>query len=136
MCRLYYVNNVYYLKLDNQFYPRTIIKALLAKSGMRKDSFAEKIVLNSFIELLSNAENLVEIYHLFYRQEYDTLEDFLFKKELLELADIKSFSIGDNDSLWKLHLLRKQNSIKNLIGYDNENIMCINSMLKVIMNEN
>lgn len=135
MCQFYYVHNTYYLKLDNQFSPRTIVKALSVKTGMRKGSFAEKVVLDLFIELLSNSENLVEIYHLFYHQEYVTLEDFLFKKELIEFSDIQSFSIGDNDSFWKLHLPRKRNSIKNLIGYDNENIMCLNSMLKVIINE-
>lgn len=136
MCKIFYVvNNVYYLKLNNKFSPRLIIDILSANTGMRKNSFAENFILNLFIELLSNSENLVETYHLFYQQEYDTFEDFLYKKELLELSNIQLFSISNNDSLWKLRLLRKRNSISNFITYDNENIMRINYTLKAIVNE-
>ena len=53
MCKFFFaVNNAYYLKMNNKFSPRCIIDTLSANTGMGKDSFAEKFILNLFIELL------------------------------------------------------------------------------------
>lgn len=136
MLQIVKIEENYFLKTDL----KTTISALLEKvkchNGMESESFAEKYVVKILTDLLTGAINLGEKYSKYYSEEYDSFDAYLYKKELLEMEMIKKINLQPNETLWMLRFTTNNYSIKNLIGYEDENLQIINQTLEYINHEN
>lgn len=135
MCKIFNFNGTYFFKLNQSLTPNIIIEKLRKNSGMKKDSFAEEYVIKIFSQILYNAEDLFENYNTYYYQEYSSFSEYLYNKELLDSQLIKKINLGTNEHLWKIHMYRNGYNVKNIIGYNNENLEILNSVICGIVNE-
>lgn len=87
-------------------------------------------------DLISGAVDLNEIYRRYYSEEYESFEEYLYKKELLEIETIKGIKLRSDQSLWRLRFTRNNYSIKSILGYEDENLQIINKTLEYVLNEN
>ena len=89
-----------YLKASREIDLFNLLKKIEANAGMRKNSFADKYVIEIFSDLFVGAVNLGEKYKKYYSAEYDTLQEYLYKKEMLDEDLIDSFALCDDDTVW------------------------------------
>lgn len=136
MCRILNIQETYYLILLNSVTPEKILRAVEENSHMRKKSMADYYTKKIMHGILNCAINLCDKYEKYYKEEYNTFNEFLYKKELIDEFYIKKISLKDSEILWKLNFSSNDYSIKSLIGYENENLVIINQILGDIVNEN
>ena len=136
MLKIVKIKENYFLKTDSELSISTLLEKVQCNSGMDKGSFAEKYVVKIITDLLTGAINLGEKYNKYYLEEYDAFEDYLFKKELFEKETIKKLNIQSNETLWLLRFTINNYSIKDIIGYEDENLQIINQTLEYINHEN
>ena len=105
-------------------------------NGMKKGSFAESYVIKILMDLISGAVNLGEKYKKYYFEEYESFEEYLYKKELLETEVIQSIKLGTDESLWILRFTSNNYLIDSILGYEDENLQIINKTLEYVFNEN
>lgn len=128
---LYVSDEEYYIKTRKEFDISSFIERIKANSGMKKNSFADKYVIKIFSDLLIGAVDLGKRYRKYYSTEYDTLHQYLYRKEMLDENLIDNFELSENETVWKL---RYKN--KTILGYENENLEVINQALRLFENEN
>lgn len=136
MLEIIKIEDTYFLKADFEFKVSNLIKMIRKNNGMKKESFAEGYVIKILTDLISGAVNLVEIYRRYYSEEYGSFEEYLYKKELLEIETIQGIKLGPEDSLWRLRFTSNNYSIKSILGYEDENLQIINKTLEYVYNEN
>ncbi|MFR8987573.1 MAG: hypothetical protein ACLVIS_02535 [Dorea longicatena] len=128
---LYVSDEECYIKTRKEFDISSFIERIKANSGMKKNSFADKYVIKIFSDLLIGAVDLGKRYRKYYSIEYDTLHQYLYRKEMLDENLIDNFELSENETVWKLRY--KNNTI---LGYENENLEVINQALRLFENEN
>ena len=128
---LYVSDEECYIKTRKEFDISSFIERIKANSGMQKNSFADKYVIKIFSDLLIGAVDLGKRYRKYYSIEYDTLHQYLYRKEMLDENLIDNFELSENETVWKL---RYKN--KTILGYENENLEVINQALRLFENEN
>lgn len=136
MLQIVKIEKNYFLKIDSELIISTLLEKVRCNNGMRKGSFAEKYVVKIITDLLTGAINLGEKYSKYYIEEYDSFDDYLYKKELFEKETIKKLNLQSNETLWMLRFTTNNYSIKDLIGYEDENLQIINQTLEYINHEN
>lgn len=110
----------------------SILEAVRNHTGMRKGSFADQQVDRIFSDLFCNAFDLKSCYRKYYMEEYDSFREFLYQKETLEYDTIDSMELQEGDTVWELRYGINSYSIRDLIGYENENIPLFNQFLEGI----
>lgn len=136
MLQIVKIEENYFLKTDSRLTISTLLEKVKCHNGMERGSFAEKYVVKILTDLLTGAINLGEKYSKYYSEEYDTFDTYLYKKELLEMEMIKKINLQSDETLWMLRFTTNNYSIKNLIGYEDENLQIINQTLEYINHEN
>ena len=124
------------LKTDSEFCVSVFLERIRQHNGMKKESFAEWYVISILTDLISGAVDLNEIYRRYYSEEYESFEEYLYKKELLEIETIIGIKLRSDQSLWRLRFTRNNYSIKSILGYEDENLQIINKTLEYVLNEN
>ena len=136
MLKIIKAEETYFMKTDFNFAIADFTEKLLVHNGMKKGSFAEDYVIRILTTLIAGAIDIREKYNRFYLEEYDSFEEYLYKKELLEKETIQDIKLKANESLWMLRFTSNNYSIKSIFGYDDENLQIINQTLEYIYNEN
>lgn len=125
--------NKNYCIADDGFVYEELKKRISDAFHLRKDSFAEFYSKRIFQSFFQYARNLKEEYIAYYRQEYDSFADYLYKKELLDWEYIEILNLGENQTLLKLNTDLTSYNANSLIDYDEENsIEILNQALKEI----
>lgn len=122
----------YYLIAPDGVVMNRILKSIYDNTGMRKNSFADLQVKKIFSDLFQCAVNLKYNYKKYYIQEYDSFQEFLYQKEMIEYELIEFMHLQENDALWKLRYDINSYSVKDIIGYKNENLLMFNGFLEGI----
>ena len=136
MLEILHIEDLYFLKTDLEFSINTFIEIIKKNNGMKKRSFAEDYTVKILKNLIFGAVDLRENYTKYYFEEYESFEEYLYKKELFEMETIQSIKIRSNESLWMLRFIRNDYSIKTILGFEDENLQTINKTLEYIINEN
>ncbi len=136
MLQIVKIEENYFLKTDLKGTISSLLEKVQANNGMVKGSFAEKYVVKIFTDLLNGATNLGEKYSKYYSEEYDSFETYLYKKELFEMEMIRKINLQSDENLWALRFTTNNYSIKDIIGYEDENLPIINQTLEYINYEN
>lgn len=136
MLEIIEIEDTYFLKANSEFSISDLIEMIRQHNGMKKESFAEGYVVKILTNLISGAVNLDEIYRRYYSEEYESFEEYLYKKELLEIETIQSIKLEPSESLWRLRFTSNNYSIKSILGYEDENLQIINKTLEYVVNEN
>lgn len=122
----------YYLIAPDGVDMKRILNMVCEHTGMRKGSFADLEVQEIFSDLFRCAVNLKYSYRKYYIEEYDSFREFLYQKETMEYEQIDSMNLQDDDTLWELRDGVNRYGIKDIIGYENENILMLNRFLEGI----
>lgn len=133
MVRITECNGILYLILPKDIDCSDLLSEICSNTGMRRGSFADSQVIRIFKNLLGEAENLHHIYDDYYSEEYDSFKDYLYKKENCSKDFIKTLS--DNETVYILRYSINNYSIRDIIGYEEENLGIINQMMQRAMNE-
>ena len=136
MLEIIKVEDAYFLKADFGFCIHDFIETIQLHNGMKEGSFAESYVVRILTDMILGAVNWGEKYWKYYSEEYESFEEYLYKKELLEKESIQSINLQPNESLWRLEFTSNNYSIKSILGYEDENLQTINKTLEYIFNEN
>lgn len=120
----------YYLIAPQGVRLNRIMQAVNDHTGMRAGSFADQQVKRIFSDLFRSAMDLRSLYGNYYIEEYDSFREFLYQREGIEYVFIDSMQLQEEDTLWKLRYGINNYGIKDLIGYENENISVLNCFLK------
>lgn len=130
--RLVGIESDYYLIAPEGVEMNRIIKVVYDNTGMRKNSFADLQVQKIFSDLLYCAVDLKYNYKRYYIEEYDSFREFLYQKETMEYELIDSIYLRENDTLWKLRYQINSYNVRDIIGYENENLSMLNCFLEGI----
>lgn len=125
----------FYFLVDKTITVNFILKKIDEYSGMRKGSFADFYVKKIINQLLRGASNLSDIYSKYFVDEYESFDEYLFKKELFDMELLDKISSFKNASIWKLNLSCNDYSVKNLLNYDIDIKHIIEKMIEDIINE-
>jgi len=136
MLQIIKIEENYFLKTDLKDTISSLLEKVQAHNGMIKGSFADKYVVKIFTDLLNGATNLGKKYSKYYSEEYDSFENYLYKKELFEIEMIRKIDLRSDENLWALRFTTNNYSIKDIIGYEDENLPIINQTLEYINYEN
>ncbi len=136
MLKVVHIEDGYYLKSDSEIKMVDILELVYKNNGMRKESFAEKYVIKILSDMLFGAIDLKRKYRKYYANEYKSLSEYLYKKELLEKETIDALNLNESEAIWKLRFATNNYSIKEIIGYEDENLGIINQTLEYMQNEN
>lgn len=126
----------YFLKTDSKFNVSNFLKKIQNHNGMMKGSFAEDYVIKILTDLLVGAIDMREKYERFYSEEYDSFEEYLYKKELIEKETIQNIKLEINELLWRLRPESNSYSIKSILGHYDENLPIINQTLEYVYDKN
>ena len=130
--RIMGIGEKYYLIAPEGLGVYGILEVLSNYTGMRKDSFADMQVKRIFSDLFRGAVDLKACYRKYYIKEYDTFREFLYQKETLEYGAIDSMELREGEALWELKYTINGYNVRDLIGYENENLPLFNDFLEGI----
>lgn len=136
MLQVVKIHENYFLKANSTLNISTLLKQVQCHNGMKKGSFAENYVVKIISDLLNGAINLGDRFTKYYFDEYDSFETYLYKKELFESEMIEKLELKPDETLWMLRMLTNNYSIRDIIGYEDENLQIINQTLEYIYYEN
>ena len=126
------IGEKYYLIAPEGLGVYGILEVLSNYTGMRKDSFADMQVKRIFSDLFRGAVDLKACYRKYYIKEYDTFREFLYKKATMEYGAIDSMELREGEALWELKYTINGYNVRDLIGYENENLPLFNDFLEGI----
>lgn len=115
---LFSVNGEYVCKVHKGFDMPKLEEALRNQLSMRKDSFAEQYSLKIFRDLFRYARDLRQEYEEYYREEYDSFSEFLYKREFWEVPDIKKVALTESETVLKLRVSSSSYNLDTLLSYD------------------
>lgn len=107
-----------YCIAENGFIYEEVEKRISDAFHLRKDSFAEAYTKRIFQAFFQYAIDIRKEYMDFYKQEYDSFSDYLYKKELLGWEDIALLNLSEHQTLLKLNIHLTSYNTDNLIDYD------------------
>lgn len=121
-----------YCKADDSFVYEELEKRISDAFHLRKDSFAEFYSKRIFQAFFQYARDLKKEYMAYYRQEYESFADYLYKKELLDWEHIEILDLSGHQTLLKLNINLTSYNADNLIEYEENGIDILNQALKEI----
>lgn len=125
---LFSVNGEYICKVHQGFTLQKLEETLSNQLSMRKGSFAEQYSLKIFRDLFRYARDLRQEYQEYYRGEYGSFSEFLYKREFWEVPDIKKAALMEKDTVLKLRISSSSYNLDTLLSYDEYD----NSFIKIV----
>lgn len=129
---LFSVNGEYVCKVHKGFNMQKLEEALSNRLSMRKSSFSEQYSLKIFRDLFRYARDLRQEYEEYYREEYDSFSEFLYKREFWKASDIKEAALAENETVLKLRISSNSYNLNTLLEYDGSFIEMIIQTLEGI----
>ena len=129
---LFSVNGEYVCKVYKGFNMQKLEEALGNRLSMRKSSFSEQYSLKIFRDLFRYARDLRQEYVEYYREEYDSFSEFLYKREFWKASDIKEAALAENETVLKLRISSNSYNLDTLLEYDESFIEMIIQTLEGI----
>lgn len=130
--RILKLSDEYYCIADDGFVYEELEKRISDALHLQKDSFAEFYSKRIFQAFFQYARDLKKEYMAYYRQEYESFADYLYKKELLDWAHIEFLDLSERQTLLKLNLNLTSYNADSLIEYEENGIDILNQALKEI----
>ncbi|MHB8125309.1 MAG: hypothetical protein ACYDEJ_06625 [Desulfitobacteriaceae bacterium] len=130
--RILKLSNEYYCIADDGFVYEELEKMISDALHLRKDSFVEFYSKRIFQGFFQYARDLKKEYMVYYRQEYESFTDYLYKKELLDWAHIEILDLSEHQTLLKLNMHLTSYNADSLIEYEENGIDILNQALKEI----
>lgn len=130
--RILNLSGEYYCIANDDFVYEELEKRISDASHLRKNSFAEFYSKRIFRAFFQYARDLKKEYMTYYRQEYEHFADYLYKKELLDWANIEILDLSEHQTLLKLNIDLTSYNADNLIQYEENGIDNLNQALKEI----
>ncbi len=131
--KMFRLSGKYYCIADDGFVYEELEKKISDAFHMRKDSFAESYSKRIFKSFFQYARDLKKEYMVYYRQEYESFVDYLYKKELLDREHIEILNLSEHQTLLKLNTDLTSYNADNLVEYDEENgIEILNQALEEV----
>jgi len=130
--RILKLSGEYFCIADYGFIYEELEKRISDALQMQKDSFAEFYTKRIFQAFFQYARDLKKEYLAYYRQEYESFVDYLYKKELLDWAHIKILDLNERQTLLKLNINLTSYNADSLIEYEDNGIDILNQALKEI----
>lgn len=112
------VNGGYVCKVRQGFTLQKLEEALSNQLSMRKGSFAEQYSLKIFRNLFQYARDLQQEYQEYYREEYGSFFEFLYKRELWRKTDITEAALTENETVLNLRISSNSYNLDTLLKYD------------------
>lgn len=129
---LFSVNGEYVCKVHKGFNMQKLEEALSNRLSMRKSSFSEQYSLKIFRDLFRYARDLRQEYVEYYREEYDSFSECLYKREFWKASDIKEAALAENETVLKLRISSNSYNLDTLLEYDESFIEMIIQTLEGI----
>jgi len=129
---MFKIGEQYYFKANSGVTLQLIESCLDKKLGMRMGSFAEQYSKRIFRDLFLYARDLKREYYDYYEQEYESFEQFLYHKELLDLKILKIFELSPDDTILELQPELANYNIINFLSYEESGINTINQVFEEI----
>lgn len=122
----------YYLIAPRGIEIEQILQSVYANTGMREGSFADMEVRRIFAGFFRCGMNLTSCYEKYYSKEYDSFQEFLYQKEILEYSSIDTLRLQTDEVIWKLQYELNDYTVRELVEYSDENIPILNRFLEEI----
>ena len=100
------------------------------RMGLRRDSFAAKYTKHIFRDLFLYARDLRQEYKEYYSQEYDSLEKFLYHKEMWECDDVHALKLTPDQTILELQPHLASYNAETLLDYEGSGMEAINNVLR------
>lgn len=128
------ISNISYLTACPQFNYFEFEAKIIAKANVRKNSFAELYLSKILKALFKDIKDLKQEYHEFYAKEYDSCEEYLYNKELLDIDEIDLLlsELPAENTIYRLDISMSSYNIDTLLQYDETILEKINQMLEGI----
>lgn len=97
-------SGVYYWLVPSNFSVDVFLDKVDKTVGMRKGSFASFYIRKIFSAIIVNAENLTNEYKIWYFEEYQSFEDFLYNKKMIDADIIEKFNLNSDKQLLLLNI--------------------------------
>jgi len=130
--RILKLSGEYFCIADDGFIYEELEKRISDALQLQKDSFAEFYTKKIFQAFFQYGRDLKKGYLAYYRQEYESFVDYLYKKELLDWAHIKILDLNERQTLLKLNINLTSYNADSLIEYEDNGIDILNQALKEI----
>ncbi|SHK74319.1 hypothetical protein [Desulforamulus aeronauticus] len=122
----------YYCIANESFAYEELEKRISDVLHLQRGSFAEFYSKRIFRAFFQYARDLKKEYLTYYPQEYESFEDYLYKKELLDWEHMEILDLGEGQTLLKLNINLTSYNADNLIQYEENGIDVLNQALKEI----
>ena len=130
--RILKLSDKYYCKAYDGFIYEELEKRISNALHLQKDSFAEFYSKRIFQAFFQYARDLKKEYMAYYRQEYESFADYLYKKELFDGAQIAIMDLGEGQTLLKLNINLSSYNADSLIEYEDNGVDILNQTLEEI----
>lgn len=131
--QIFYIRGHAFCKAKTGFSYRNFDAILESKLHMRKGSFAEEYCKKIFHTFFRHSVDLRTEYERYYAEEYDDFEQFLYKKKLWNIKDIRSLQLKENETILELFPAQFSYNVDELLNYEESGLELINQMLEVIV---
>lgn len=113
-----------------------VLDKFLIIAKMDQNKYAGMLFSNILNAFLCEAENIELTYKNYYNREYDSMEEYMYKKMLMEKSEIKHIlsKVKEGEQIYfsDLHYSSDSN-YNNLFEYEGENLLIkINNVLEMI----
>lgn len=125
------ISRIYYFIAPKTFEYYNFEKKIIEMSNVRKDSLAEKYLTFIFKSMFKYLIDLKKDYDDYYNLEYNSFEDYLYNKELLETNDINTLmnDLNEKETVYLANIALSSYNADNLFAYDEDIIKKINQLL-------
>jgi len=113
-----------------------MIDKFLGAAKMDSNKYAGKLFANILEAFFGELEDIKVIYENYYVREYDNVEEYMYKKMLMEKGEIEYIfsKVKEEEKVYFTDLhYTSDNNYENLFEYEDENLlMKINNILELI----
>lgn len=130
--RIFAFNEKYYCKVAGDYSFDKLEQEIYRKIVMKEGSFANQYSRKIFSDCFRYATDLKAEYLNYYDKEYDSLELYLYKKELLEYEDIEEIDLKTEESLLRLGVTLSSYNTQLFLEDEDSRASIINKLLMEI----
>lgn len=133
---LNYLEKKYIVIAPQDLNLKELINTFLSKAKMDSNKYAGKLFTNILETFFGELEDISVIYESYYAREYVDIEEYMYKKMLMEKEEIKyAFSkVKEGEKIYSTDLnYTSENNYDNLFDYEDVNLLeRINNILEMI----